>query len=180
MQPIEELYQPFGPEVIREVKAELQRSNGELTPLLTRLSIPSLSALENQHEALQCFLHTYGIVTFLKIMQQDLSAAQIERIKLERLTTWRVLPESCDQFEAADPEPSEQNLHAGDTERIVKWVDSPHYRGAERRAQGGQRRQMDRRTRMHLVSRERRHGSERRTMDRRVHDLMRARLSQQF
>lgn len=85
MLPIEEIYKPFGPEVVCEVRRQL-KVQGNLSALLQKLNEPALPALDKQHEALRHFIFRYGTAVFLQVAQSDLPPQEIERLKIARIS----------------------------------------------------------------------------------------------
>lgn len=85
---IEDFYKDFGTDVVKEIRSQVEL-NGNLQPLLKRLGIPSLPGVADQHQALAGFIYRYGIAFFLKVAHSDLSYADVDRMKLEVLLSFR-------------------------------------------------------------------------------------------
>lgn len=81
---VEEHYQYFGPEVVREIRSQLA-VHGSLLPLLTKLHLQTPHDLHNQHVVLKDFIFRYGIAFFMKSVQSGMTEDEIERRKVDRL-----------------------------------------------------------------------------------------------
>ncbi|MCX7718178.1 MAG: hypothetical protein N2111_07235 [Candidatus Sumerlaeaceae bacterium] len=86
MKSVREIYESFGLEVIQEVERYLAQ-HGDLTELLQRFHLQVPSRLDQQHEILSQFLYKYGITFFLKALRNNLSAAEIEHLKVMKLVS---------------------------------------------------------------------------------------------
>lgn len=85
---IDDFYKDFGTDVVKEVHSQVEL-NGNLQPLLKRLGIPSLPGVADQHQALAGFIYRYGIAFFMKVARANLSYAEVDRMKLEVLLSFR-------------------------------------------------------------------------------------------
>lgn len=81
---LEEMYRPFGPEVLREIRTQTAL-HGSIGAVLKKLNIPSGPSVESQHVALRNFIYQYGVAFFLSAVQSEFSTEDIERMKTRRL-----------------------------------------------------------------------------------------------
>ncbi|MCX7625281.1 MAG: hypothetical protein N2Z21_03605 [Candidatus Sumerlaeaceae bacterium] len=182
MKTIEELYGPFGQEVVAEVRRSLDR-DGSLAPLLSRLNIPPASTLTSQHEALRAFLYQYGIALFLRALRTNMTPSQVEAAKGELLLSRLVgdtrshvaakPSSSSTQTSPKTPAPATANTNATkETEMEKKTIVTPTYTGPDRRSGKDRRRNVsDRRTRLELIYENKRFGGrDRRKWKRREED----------
>lgn len=81
---IEEVYSRFGRDVVREVERRYDE-DGSLAPILQKLGVPAMPGLHNQHRALTEFLYRYGVFIFLQASQTDITAEEINKLKMQKL-----------------------------------------------------------------------------------------------
>lgn len=185
MKSIEELYGPFGQDVIAEVRRTLDRESS-LGPLLTRLNIPPAATLASQHEALRAFLYQYGIALFLRALRTNMTPAQVEAAKGELLLS-RLVGDTRSHVPAKPsghtapapahtsppiPEHAPTPTEPAPSQPEKKIIVTPTYVGPDRRSGKDRRRNIsDRRTRLELVFQNKRFGGrDRRKWKRREED----------
>ena len=180
MSSVEEMYGSFGTHVVEMVRSEIL-ANSDLSRILGKLNVPSSPTLRAQHEALRAFLFRFGVGFFLTIMKSNWCADEVENQKAQKIAAagraagvggGKAVP-------AAHPTPS--HVHHEPPERPspaehhdagngipsvaqvqqvpVVWIDTPEYRGAERRS-GVERRvgPPDRRAQLEAINKNRRFG----------------------
>jgi len=174
MKSIEELYGAFGQDVVREVKACMDK-HGSLAPMLARLNLPPSSTLNAQHESLRSFLYQYGIALFLRVMHSTMTPAEVETAKGELLLS-RLVGDTRSRMPAKTPvapghhptssasatsstgaPPVASPKPAEPTEPRI--IVTPTYVGPERRSGKDRRRnKYDRRLQVELIYHNRRFG----------------------
>ncbi len=185
MKSLEDIYGPFGQDVVRCVQRCMERE-GSVASLLARFNLPAAATLNSQHEALRAFLYQYGVAFFLKVINSNMTPQEVEIAKgqllLERavgdLRSTHVHkaapPASPHQPRPlAPPSNAPQDAPPGAPQAKEKqWIVTPSYVGPDRRSGKDRRRNpSDRRLRVELIFKNQRFGGrDRRKTKRRAED----------
>ncbi|MBX7244310.1 MAG: hypothetical protein K1X53_02355 [Candidatus Sumerlaeaceae bacterium] len=190
---VEKHFAQFGPEVIRMVEDHV-RLNGNALQLLKQFHLPATPTPEGQLVALKNFIYQFGITFFVSAIRSNLSPDEIERMKARKLlegAAQRKRPEMNVRTANLTPPGGALQSHATPHSGVpvvqpplesspavsaVKMIDTPGYKGPDRRVGAVDRRvgPADRRLELDLILKNKRFGGrDRRKVVRREADRLR-------
>src|SRR5262245_28875862 len=125
MQSVEEMYGHFGPDVVKEIKAQVMEHGG-MVPLLKKLNLAIPSNLDSQHEMLRNFIFQYGVTFFLKTLRSNMGSDDIERMKVTKLVSQsHQMPDGSRNRRTTDDSPGRRAADQGYRRRASDRAGTP-------------------------------------------------------